>query len=135
MFDEGDAQVIAELWQEFTTGGSERSGYHFLVARQDGQVVGFVCYGPRPLTAYTWDLYWIAVDDAWQGHGIGCRLLREVERRVQMAGGRLLIIETEGCPEYEPTRHFYTTMGYLDEARIHDFYRPGDDLIVFVKHL
>jgi len=135
LFGAADVGIIAELWHEFTTRGSEASGYHFLVARQEGRIVGFACYGPRPLTSGTYDLYWIAVEDGWQRCGIGHRLLSEVERRVQAAGGRLLVVETEGRPEYEPTRYFYTLAGYTPEARIHDFYQPGDDLVIFTKHL
>lgn len=135
LFEDTDVQVIAELWQEFIHKGSEKSGYHFLVARRDGQAIGFACYGPRPLTIGTYDLYWIAVEERYQGHGIGRHLLQEAERRVQAEGGRLIVVETEGCPEYEPTRYFYTLAGYTLEARIHDFYRPGDDLIVFTKRL
>lgn len=135
LFGEADVQVIAELWQEFVSKGSERSGYHFLIARQNGQAIGWVCYGPRPLTSGTYDLYWIAVEEAWQGHGVGRRLLAEAEDRVRAEGGYLLVIETEGCSEYEPTRYFYTVAGYVLEARIRDFYRPGDDLFIFTKHL
>lgn len=127
--------MIAELWQEFTNKGSKGSGYYFLVACQEGRIVGFICYGPRALTRGTYDLYWIAVEDAYHGCGIGHRLLLAVEERVRAAGGRLLIVETEGCPEYEPTRLFYTSMGYTLEARVHDFYQLGDDLILFTKRL
>ncbi len=98
-------------------------------------MIGFVCYGSRPLTRGTYDLYWIAVDEAWQGHGVGHHLLSVVEERVRAEGGRLLIVETESCPEYEPTRLFYKRMGYTLEACVHDFYQPGDDRIVFAKRL
>jgi len=135
LFESGDVEVIQELWTEFITKGDEASWYHFIAARRDGQVVGFACYGQRPLTLGTYDLYWIAVDKSHHRQGIGEILLSEVEKQVKARGGRLLIAETAGKSAFEPTRRFYLKTGYELEARIRDFYAPGDDLVVFTKRL
>jgi hypothetical protein len=50
-------------------------------------------------------------------------------------GERVLIIETSGVPSFEPTRAFYRNHGYAEEARIREFYGPGDDKVVFWKAL
>jgi GNAT superfamily N-acetyltransferase len=70
-----------------------------------------------------------------QGRGIGKILLGEVEDQVRTQGGRILIAETEGKPTFEPTRRFYLSAGYELEARIRDFYRPGEDVVIFTKRL
>ncbi|MGH7286410.1 MAG: hypothetical protein ACREI8_00100, partial [Myxococcota bacterium] len=44
-------------------------------------------------------------------------------------------VETSGRRDYEPTRAFYERAGYVAEARLADFYAPGDDKIVYVKAL
>ena len=98
-------------------------------------MLGFACYGQRPLTHGTFDLYWIAVDGKLRGRGLGKTLLAEVEKQVRARGGRLLIAETEGKPDFNPTRLFYLAAGYTLEARIRDFYRPGEDLVMFTKAL
>jgi len=36
--------------------------YQVLVAVRDGKVLGYICYGPTPMTEGTFDLYWIASD-------------------------------------------------------------------------
>ena len=128
-----DLEIIEELWAEFAEKGQAESHYHFLVARQADALLGFACYGRRPLTDATFDLYWIGVDQNQQGRGIGKALLQVVEDGVRALGGRLLIAETEGNPAYEPTRRFYLASGYAVEARIRDFYRAGDDLFIFTK--
>jgi ribosomal protein S18 acetylase RimI-like enzyme len=87
------------------------------------------------LTQGTYDLYWIAVDPAAQGHGIGHALLAGVEAEVQARGGRLLLIETSSTPAYASARRLYETSGYRCEAIIHDFYAPGDNLLIFSKDL
>jgi ribosomal protein S18 acetylase RimI-like enzyme len=96
---------------------------------------GYACFGPHPLTQGTYDLYWIVVDPVAQGHGIGHALLARVEAEVQARGGRLLLVETSGTLAYAPARRFYESSGYRCEATIHDFYAPGDDLVIFSKDL
>jgi GNAT superfamily N-acetyltransferase len=98
----------------------------------DGRLVGWICWGPTPCTVGTYDLYWMAVEPAAQGAGIGTALLEEMERR--LAGvARLIVVETAGRPDYAPTRAFYQARGYRPAATIPDFYAPGDDQVVFVK--
>jgi len=138
LFNTSDIDVIQELWTEFVEKGEAHSWYHFVAAKEqngDGKIVGFACYGQRPLTEGTFDLYWIGVDGNQQGRGIGKILLREVEDQAHARGGRLLIAETEGKPAFEPTRGFYLSAGYALEARICDFYKPGEDLVIFTKRL
>ncbi len=135
LFLPGDFDVIEELWAEFAAKGDDGSHYHFIVAQQDQDFLGFACYGQRPLTDGAFDLYWIGVDQGQQGRGIGKALIRIVEQHVRERGGRLLIAETEGKPSFEPTRRFYLSAGYELEARLRDFYRPGEDLVIFTKRL
>jgi len=133
LFDAEDVETIRELWTEFATKGAQ-SWYHFLVARAGEEIRGFAAYGRRPLTAAAFDLYWIGTGQQFQGQGIGKKLLRRVEDEVRRLGGKLLIIETAGKPEFEPTRQFYLHAGCTLEARIRDFYSPGDDLVIFTLH-
>ena len=132
VFSPTDVACVEELWDAYLKQG-EASGYSFLVYREGSRIVGFVCFGPTPLTKGTFDLYWIAVDPACHGRGIGHVLLERVEAEVQARGGRLLVVETSSTPAYAPARHFYEECGYHYVAVIHDFYAPGDDLIIFEK--
>jgi ribosomal protein S18 acetylase RimI-like enzyme len=101
----------------------------------NGEVSGYECHGPVPLTEGTFDLYWIVVDPRAQKRGFGRLLLRAAEEDVIGRGGRLLLIETSSQESYTPTINFYKRNGYHLEARIHNFYRLGDDKLVFVKAL
>lgn len=100
-----------------------------------GEVAGYYCIGPTPATDGTFDLYWIAVAPAAQGSGIGRFLNAHAEEAARSAGGRLLIAETSSQPKYEPTRGFYLANEYAEVARIRDYYRSGDDLVVYGKYL
>jgi ribosomal protein S18 acetylase RimI-like enzyme len=118
-------------------GGAESApDYEFVGAfDDDDRVIGYACFGPTPSTEGTYDLYWLAVDPAAQGRGVGRTMLSEVERRLAARGARLLVAETSGRPDYAATRAFYLATGYVDAARIRDFYAPADDRIMFHRRL
>lgn len=107
--------------------------YQVIVADYEGTVAGYVLFGPVPLTEGNYDLYWIATDPDLHGKGVGRQLMKEVERRLRVAGARLLCLETSSQGHYARTRKFYQQAGYLEESCIRDFYRPGDDRITYVK--
>lgn len=132
VFKPGEVACVQELWDAYLRQG-EASGYVFLVYRNGDRLLGYACFGPHPLTEGTFDLYWIAVDPEARGQGVGHALLARVEDEVRARGGRMLLVETSGTPAYVPARRLYESCGYRFEAVIHDFYAPGDDLIVFGK--
>lgn len=115
----------------------DRREYEIHVAAdlESGVVLGYVCFGPTPMSDGVWDLYWIAVDPREQGHGIGHTLLKFVETEIRRRGGRMLLIETSSKRSYEPTVRFYQRAGYDEISRIKDFYRIEDDKVVFSKDL
>jgi ribosomal protein S18 acetylase RimI-like enzyme len=97
------------------------------------RAAGYVCFGPTAGAEGTWDMYWLAVDPALQGRGIGRQLVTFTEDFVRERGGRMVIIETSGHARYTSTQAFYDKNRYTVEARIKDFYRPGDDRLIYVK--
>lgn len=109
--------------------------YTILVADRDGQLVGYVCYGPTPMTEGTFDLYWIASDPAVRGQGVGASLIAGMEADMRRRGARAIRVETSATEAYGPTRGFYASMKYTEEARFRDFYKVGDDLIILAKRL
>jgi GNAT superfamily N-acetyltransferase len=127
--------VVAEEVLDAYLAESHESGYHVMVAEADSSVVGYVCYGPAPLTEGTWDIYWLAIAPKEQGQGIGSALLDCAEESARALGGRLALIETSSKPEYERTRRFHSSRGYEVVCRIADFYAPSDDKLVFQKRL
>jgi GNAT superfamily N-acetyltransferase len=134
-FREDEIEVAVELVEEAFSKGQDQSGYHFIFPECDGITCGFVCFGPTPCTLGTYDLYWIVVDDAYRGKGIGKKLLHETEYALHLISARKLYIETSSTAKYEPTRRFYLSCGYVEEARLKDFYNIGDDKVIYSKKL
>ena len=137
-FTADEIAVAMELVDEWLAEG-EASGYVTYVledsTRSDHPVRGYVCFGPAPMTDGTYDLYWIAVDPDDRGRGFGQRLLATAEDEVRARKGRLLLIETASQASYAGTVRFYERAGYVIVSRISDFYRDGDDKIVFAKRV
>jgi ribosomal protein S18 acetylase RimI-like enzyme len=111
----------------------DNSGYFILVAEDNTEIVGYICYGPTPLTDGTWDIYWEAVAHNRRGQGIGSRLVKAAEGEIRKSKGRLALIETSSTLAYEKTRQFYHRCGYEEIARVPDFYETGDDKLILQK--
>ncbi len=108
--------------------------YFFLAASDDrGLLAGYICYGPTPLTEGVYDMYWIVVDPGHRREGVGERLLAGAGEILRKEGARMLVAETSGLASYEPARRFYLKNGFTQDARIKDFYKPGDDKFIYVK--
>ena len=135
VFDREEVAIVDELLREYVGDGPQKSGYYFLSCVQNGQVIGFACYGPRAMTRGTFDLFWICSARGEQGKGVGSALLRQAEQAVRAAGGYLLIVETSNTPGYEAARRFYEAHAYRREAVIQDFYSKGDGLVLYSKRL
>lgn len=108
---------------------------HFWLTYDDDKPVGVAYCAPEQYADKTWNLYFIAVHPDRQGEGIGGKLLSYIEQKLAERGDRLLLVETSGLPNFERTRAFYRKHGYDEEARIREFYKAGDDKIIFRKAL
>lgn len=125
--------VVAMELLEIVNNQPEQCDYEVSVAEVLGQVAGYVLFGPVPATEGNFDLYWIAVDPAAQGTGVGQHLLEHVEEAARSRNGRMVCLETSSQGGYDRTRSFYEKAGYVLESRIRDFYKPGDDRLTYVK--
>jgi ribosomal protein S18 acetylase RimI-like enzyme len=137
-FTPAEVAIALELIDEWLELG-EHSGYltYVLEARDSdkAEVLGYVCFGPTPLTESTFDLYWIAVDKSKHRGGVGKRLLKFSEEEVVRRGGRMLLIETSSQETYGGTIQFYERTGYELVGKIPEYYKPGDDKLIFAKRL
>jgi ribosomal protein S18 acetylase RimI-like enzyme len=138
-FQPEEIDVALELFDETYASSADAGApadYEFVAVFDDeGSLAGYACFGATPGADGTYDLYWIAVDPARQGRGLGSRLLGEVERRLQERQARMLVVETSGRDAYEATRRFYGARGYQVTARLRDFYAPADDRVVYTRYL
>jgi ribosomal protein S18 acetylase RimI-like enzyme len=137
-FTPEEVATALELIDEWLELG-EHSGYltYVLEAREgeSSEVLGYVSFGPTPLTESTYDLYWIAVDKSKHRGGVGKKLMKFTEDETLRRGGKMLLIETSSQETYDGTIQFYERTGYELVGKIPEYYKPGDDKLIFAKKL
>jgi ribosomal protein S18 acetylase RimI-like enzyme len=131
-FNAAEVDCAMELLQIVLDDPAQQD-YLVAVAEEAGKAAGYILYGPVPLTAGNYDIYWIATDPAVQGKGLGRQLMAHAEADARSRGARLVCLETSSQGGYERTRRFYDQAGYIQESCIRDFYKPGDDRLTYVK--
>ena len=130
VFSEEEIRVALEMVDAGLDGE-----YALLAIETDDQLDGYACFGPAPLTATSWYLYWICVRSQAQSVGVGRALQTAVEAAIRTQGGTCLVAETSGRADYAKTRRFYELGGFIEAGRIAGFYGPGDDCVILSKVL
>jgi ribosomal protein S18 acetylase RimI-like enzyme len=137
MFAVDELDDFTEMFGRAANG--DLPGHQWLVATTDESGVIAAAYlAPEPFADRLWNVYFIAVQPHEHGRGTGTALMAHVEGLLRNAGeavARVLIVETSSTDQYAATRSFYLARGFDEEARIRDFYGPGDDKIVFWKNV
>jgi ribosomal protein S18 acetylase RimI-like enzyme len=135
-FNDEEVAIAREL-VDTCLGNDEQKDYFTFVFEDEvsKRVAGFLIVGPTPATIGTYDMYWIASHPDFYGRGVAQSLDKKAEEFVRERNGYLLIAETSSQESYRRTRAFYEKQGYLKLSHITDYYKPGDDLIVFGKRV
>jgi ribosomal protein S18 acetylase RimI-like enzyme len=66
---------------------------------------------------------------------VGKKLMKFTEEETARRGGRMLLIETSSQETYGGTIQFYERTGYELVGKIPEYYKPGDDKLIFAKRL
>lgn len=90
---------------------------------------------PERLTDGTYNLLAIGVSQDIQRRGIASQMMNYIEQLLKQKDGRLLIVETSSDDAQNGARDFYQKIGYTQAAIIKDFWKDGEDKIVFWKKL
>jgi ribosomal protein S18 acetylase RimI-like enzyme len=80
-----------------------------------------------------WWLNWWYVHPSHQNQGIGNALMEESLRWVRDQKGRKVYVDVSALDSYEKARRFYAKHGFVEEARLKDFYAEGEDMILMGK--
>lgn len=127
------SEMLPDMLRGFLS--DQESEEIWLTSTLDGRAVGFAYALPEELAEGTWNMLAIAVLPEVQGDGHGGAIVKHLEDVLRARGGRILIADTSGSEAFVHTRQFYHKNGYVEEARIRDFWAAGDDKVVFWKAL
>ncbi|MEE8600322.1 GNAT family N-acetyltransferase [Euzebya tangerina] len=137
MFSADEAEFFDDMLHGALDGSLQGHEWR-VVEAADGTVVAAAQFAPEPYADRMWNLYFIAVHPDHQSTGIGAAVMDHVEDDLRGRGegeARTLVVETSSTDQYTRTRAFYARLGYVEEARIREFYGPGDHKVVFWKQL
>jgi len=130
-----DIRIALELIDDVITKKQESDYIVHVLEDENRCVQAYVCFGQNPLTDHTFDFYWMVIDREMQGRGIGLTLFQYVEAKVRERGGKLLMCETSSLETYGRVVRMYEKLGYQRVAHIKNFYREGDDKLIYMKEL
>jgi len=133
-FYDYEIEVAVGIAEEYLN-TPDHNGYHFIGLYEDGILIGFTTYGLIPCTKDSYDLYWIAVHEDFRSKGYGMKLLEATENHILTLDGKRVYIETSSTEKYVPTQVFYLKAGYVLEACLKNYYREGDDKLMYSKEL
>ena len=133
-FRPGEIIIARDLLDAALNDGPQGEFQSF-VAVEDGNVAGWICFGPTPCTLGTFDIYWVAVDPPAQRRGLGKAMTDYVTNIIKRLNGRMIAVDTSGTDRYTPTRRFYEKLGFTQAATIREFYAPGDDKVIYIKRV
>lgn len=134
LFPPDELDWLDTMLTDYFAGKSEEDHF-WITADTDNGSVGAAYTAPERMTDGTWNTYLIAVHADYQGQGHGSALMYYIEQTLAERGERVLLVETSGLDSFALTRAFYRKLGYDEEARIREFYKAGEDKIVFRKAL
>lgn len=129
MFPSSMVEAMAEPYLSGT------APHFWLVALSEDKIIGFAYCEPERMTDGAYNLLALGVSTERQRSGVGAALMRHVENAVRGMNGRLLLVETSTDPAQDGARAFYQKDNFTEEARIRDFYAPGETKVVFWKEV
>ena len=133
--DDYEAASVSYSSYDFSSGDAERG--NFVICEPDeGRVVGVSGYYIDDLESQ--GIYWLGwtyVNPFFQGGGYGARLLHFVMRSLRNYAARKLYLSTSSLEKYETAIGFYERFGFIQEATLRDYYREGEDQLIFAVTL
>ncbi len=129
-FDEGDISTCIECVTAYLNGDKT---YTFLCAENEERVLGFICFGQDTIAENIFEVYWILVAKGCRRKGVAKMLNNYVEEEARRQGARMVFTETESELNYAKARGFYESCGYIEKARVANFYRDGNDKVIYGK--
>lgn len=130
-FDDGALAHVRDTLNAYFSAESEDLWYS---AEQQG-FAGVAYCAAEVMANGTWNLLMLWINSAHQRHGVGQALIEQVEKDLRKKQARLLLVETSSLIDFTAARAFYSKQGFVEEARIGDYYASGEDKLIYTKSL
>ncbi|WP_431221682.1 GNAT family N-acetyltransferase [Serratia sp. L9] len=130
-FDEEGLMHVRGMLENYLSGNSEELWFS---AEQQG-LAGIAYCAPEIMTNNVWNLLMLWINPSHQRQGVGQALINKVENELRHKHARLLLVETSSQIEFSAARAFYSKQGFINEARIGNYYAIDEDKLIFTKNM
>ncbi len=127
------SEYLDEMISEYFNNPETQNIWFTCLDKEVPIAIGFCV--PEKLTEGTYNLLAIGVKKEYQRHGIASEMMKYIEEVIKESEGRILIVETSSDEAQLGARNFYQNIGYTQIATIKDFWKDGEDKIVFWKRI
>lgn len=127
------SEYLDEMISDYLNNPDTEAIWFTYIANTTPLAIGYCV--PEKLTEGTYNLLAIGVSREAQRQGIAGKMMKYLEALLKQKNGRLLLVETSSDSAQHAARQFYQNIGYVQAAVIKDFWKEGEDKIVFCKKL
>jgi GNAT superfamily N-acetyltransferase len=109
----------------------------FIGASYNGQLAGIMGMYKDPdedVSGIIWAV-WLYVDPSYRKLGIGNALHEAIIEEATRRGARKLMLDVGDANEHAAAISMYLKRGYQMEANLRDYFRPGEDKLIYGLYL
>lgn len=131
-YDKKDAQIIENIYSKFYSKPKSKRNNNIkdYILIKDKEIIGFSGFNKEETE--TTDIYWLnwtAIKKGYENQNLGSFLIKQIITEIKNRGGRKLYVNTSS--KNLKGIKFYENLGFEEEARMKDYYKIGDDSIIF----
>jgi GNAT superfamily N-acetyltransferase len=121
---------------EWLSAGRPAGEAYFTALAADGIAVGMTGYRPDPwkVPDISW-LVWLYIHPDWKRHGIARRLFAHAQDRLRAGNCRKVYLDVGNERQHQAAIAFHERDGFVREGYLRDFWRDGEDFLIFGKRL
>jgi len=128
--------ALRDFKEFFLNNGVNRKA-NFLIALINYEIVGCMGYHSDS-DQDAEDVYWttyLYIHPNYYRQGIASKLSLEIEKRIQNIGGRKIYLDIGNAEDQPEAILFHTKHGYKKEGELIDYFRDGENKLLFGKKI
>ena len=135
-YDEKDAKIIEDIYTKFYSKSKSKRNIDVkdYILIKNKETIGFSGFNKEETE--TTDIYWLnwtAIKKGYENMGFGKVLLNHIIKEIKKRNGRKLYVSTSS--KNKIAINFYREMGFKQEAKLIDYYKKGEDSIIYSINL
>jgi ribosomal protein S18 acetylase RimI-like enzyme len=127
------SEYLEEMMSDYLTNPETHDSWFTCIYDNKPVAIGYCV--PEKFTEGTYNLLAIGVAQEAQRKGIASEMMQFIEQQLRHKEARILLVETSSANAQAGARNLYKHLGYTQEAIIRDFWKEGEDKLVFWKKL